>query len=97
VSPVHLVDQRIRELKALRGRIDREIQRLEQGDAGGRLREAEVAALTTRKPLPAPAPHPPSSAELRAWARERGIEVPERGRVRQEIRDLYYQAQREGA
>lgn len=31
----------------------------------------------------------PAPAEIRAWARENGYEVPERGRVSAEVRDAY--------
>ena len=31
----------------------------------------------------------PSAAEIRAWARENGHEVPERGRVSAEVREAY--------
>ena len=44
---------------------------------------------------PAPAPAHPSkpaavsAAEVRAWARKNGLDVPARGRLRPEIRDKY--------
>lgn len=31
----------------------------------------------------------PAPAEIRAWARDNGFDVPERGRVSQEVRDAY--------
>lgn len=31
----------------------------------------------------------PAPAEIRAWARENGFDVPERGRVSAEVRDAY--------
>lgn len=31
----------------------------------------------------------PAPAEIRAWARENGFTVPDRGRVSQEVRDAY--------
>lgn len=31
----------------------------------------------------------PSAADIRAWAREHGYEVPERGRVSAEVREAY--------
>jgi hypothetical protein len=31
----------------------------------------------------------PAPAEIRAWARENGFDVPERGRVSSEVRDAY--------
>lgn len=34
----------------------------------------------------------PSPAEIRAWARENGFEVPERGRVSAEVREAYFAA-----
>lgn len=35
----------------------------------------------------------PSAAEIRAWARENGYDVPERGRVSGEVREAYLAAQ----
>lgn len=34
----------------------------------------------------------PSAAEIRAWARENGRDVPERGRVSAEVREAYHAA-----
>jgi hypothetical protein len=34
----------------------------------------------------------PSPAEIRAWARENGFDVPDRGRVSSEVRDAYVAA-----
>jgi hypothetical protein len=34
----------------------------------------------------------PSPADIRAWARENGFEVPDRGRVSQQVRDAYLAA-----
>ena len=31
----------------------------------------------------------PSAAEIRAWAKENGLEVPDRGRVSAEVREAY--------
>lgn len=31
----------------------------------------------------------PSPADIRAWARENGFDVPDRGRVSQQVRDAY--------
>ncbi|MGA5275458.1 Lsr2 family DNA-binding protein [Streptomyces cellulosae] len=35
----------------------------------------------------------PTTAELRAWAREHGLQVPGRGRLRPEIRQAWHSAQ----
>lgn len=49
-----------------------------------------VAELpTTDQPLPRPEP---TTAEVRAWARSEGIDVPDRGRLRPEVWDAYHQA-----
>ncbi|MDT0200610.1 Lsr2 family protein [Nocardioides sp. AE5] len=34
----------------------------------------------------------PSAAQIRSWARESGIEVPERGRIPAEVREAYAKA-----
>ncbi len=34
----------------------------------------------------------PSPADIRAWARENGFDVPDRGRVSSEVRDAYFAA-----
>ena len=34
----------------------------------------------------------PSPADIRAWAREHGFDVPDRGRVSSEVRDAYFAA-----
>ncbi len=44
---------------------------------------------TTAHPLPKPEP---TTAEVRAWARLAGLDVPDRGRLRPEIWDAYRQA-----
>jgi hypothetical protein len=58
----------------------------------------EVAALTrigtadpdgTAAAPPAPAP---STAEVRAWARARGLDVSDRGRLRPEIHEAWWEA-----
>ena len=35
----------------------------------------------------------PSASEIRAWARENGFDVPERGRVSREVREAFLAAQ----
>jgi hypothetical protein len=57
----------------------------------------EDAAVTRIGPLVsdldrAPAAPGPSTAEVRAWAREHGITVPDRGRLRPEIFDAWHAA-----
>ncbi|SDS42480.1 ERCC4 domain-containing protein [Microlunatus soli] len=37
-------------------------------------------------------PRPPSASELRVWARARGIEVPDRGRIPHTVRDAWFAA-----
>jgi hypothetical protein len=49
----------------------------------GDRREAELPAVGT---VPSA---PPTTAEVRLWARANGIEVPDRGRLRPEIHDAY--------
>lgn len=46
----------------------------------GKRSAARSAASTSTGPAP---------AEVRAWARENGFDVPDRGRVSQEVRDAY--------
>ena len=53
---------------------------------GGRRRKSPAGG-TTRAAAAAPAG--PSASEIRAWARENGWEVPERGRVAAEVREAY--------
>jgi len=43
--------------------------------------------------LGAPEPPEPTVAEVRAWARNAGLEVPDRGRLRPAIWDAWHSAQ----
>jgi hypothetical protein len=52
---------------------------------GGRRRKSPAAGAGRT----AAATGGPSAAEIRAWARENGWEVPERGRVAAEVREAY--------
>ncbi len=52
--------------------------RRRKSPAGGSARAAASAATAG-----------PSASEIRAWARENGWEVPERGRVAAEVREAY--------
>lgn len=52
---------------------------------GGRRRKSPGSGAGAR----AAAPGGPSAAEIRAWARENGWDVPERGRVAAEVREAY--------
>jgi ERCC4 domain/Lsr2 len=57
-------------------------------------------AIGTRLPgavpdLPGGATCEPSTAEVRAWARGQGIDVPDRGRLRPEVREQYRAAHAE--
>lgn len=58
---------------------------------GGRRRGAQGGATGTRPG--AAAASGPSAAEIRAWARENGFDVPERGRVSSEVREAFLAAQ----
>lgn len=51
--------------------------------------ERRFADLVEAGPIPAPEP---TTADVRAWAREQGIEVPDRGRLRPEIWAAYQDA-----
>ena len=51
---------------------------------GGRRRAGAQSAGATRD-----AANGPSAAEIRAWARENGWDVPERGRVSAEVREAF--------
>jgi hypothetical protein len=62
---------------------------VEHLDADAAARELE-ATLPVAPPL---APREPSTAEIRAWAREAGFEVPARGRLRPEILQAFHDAQ----
>ena len=53
---------------------------------GGRRRSAGTAAAAPRDS------EGPSAAEIRAWARENGWDVPERGRVSSEVREAFLAA-----
>lgn len=55
---------------------------------GGR-RRTSSAGGGTRRASGAGSSDGPSAAEIRAWARENGHEVPERGRVSAEVREAY--------
>lgn len=44
-----------------------------------------VDANTDDAPRPAPTPDPPSTTQVRAWARSQGITVADRGRLRPEV------------
>ncbi|MDX6325981.1 MAG: hypothetical protein QOK15_2335 [Nocardioidaceae bacterium] len=55
--------------------------------AGGRKRSAGNGRAVTSKGSGGP-----SAAEIRAWARENGWDVPERGRVSAEVREAYTSA-----
>jgi hypothetical protein len=52
-------------------------RRRRKSPAGGSARAASAATAG------------PSASEIRAWARENGWEVPERGRVAAEVREAY--------
>ncbi len=52
---------------------------------GGRRRNGKRAAATSAASNGAG----PSAADIRAWARENGHDVPERGRVSAEVREAY--------
>jgi hypothetical protein len=53
---------------------------------GGRRRGAAQSNSTSRDA------NGPSAAEIRAWARENGYDVPERGRVSSEVREAFLAA-----
>ena len=58
--------------------------------------EIDMATHLSRDLAPAPAtaaPGEPSTAEVRAWARGRGLDVPDRGRLRPEIWTAWQDAQ----
>jgi hypothetical protein len=64
--------------------------------------EAEAAALDRITPVAgetilddAPAAPGPTTAEIRAWARAQGIAVPDRGRLRPDIREAWQTAHRD--
>lgn len=57
---------------------------------GGRRRGAAQSGATTGGKAGASGP---SASEIRAWARENGFDVPERGRVSGEVREAFLAAQ----
>lgn len=88
MSPVYQHEQRLRELKELRARIDHEIHRLEL-DQGNRGRARKVP----RRRAAPQSSDGPRAADIRAWANANGYQMGTRGRIRQEIRDAYLNAQ----
>lgn len=56
---------------------------------GGRRKGAQGSGSRTA----AGAASGPSASEIRAWARENGFDVPERGRVSSEVREAFLAAQ----
>ena len=56
---------------------------------GGRRKGGSQGAATGR----AAGATGPSASEIRAWARENGFDVPERGRVSSEVREAFLAAQ----
>ncbi len=60
------------------------------------LDHADAAELQERLPSAGPlAPAEPTTADVRRWAREHGIVVPERGRLRPEVWEAYREANEE--
>lgn len=57
--------------------------------AGGRRRSSGGGSGRSTGGRAAAASGGPSAAEVRAWARENGWDVPERGRVSSEVREAY--------
>jgi hypothetical protein len=57
--------------------------------AGGRRRSAGGGSARSGSGRSAAASGGPSAADIRAWARENGWEVPDRGRVAAEVREAY--------
>ncbi len=57
--------------------------------AGGRRRAGGGGAGRSSGSRSAASSGSPSAAEVRAWARENGWDVPERGRVSAEVREAY--------
>jgi hypothetical protein len=57
--------------------------------AGGRRRSAGGGSARSASGRAAAASGGPSAADIRAWARENGWEVPDRGRVAAEVREAY--------
>ena len=59
---------------------------------------AAAGRRTQGKPTRAPGPRSstggnPETAKIRAWAKENGYEVSDRGRIHQSVKDAYYAAQ----
>jgi Lsr2 len=57
--------------------------------AGGRRRSSGGGAGRSSGSRSAASSGAPSAADVRAWARENGWDVPERGRVSSEVREAY--------
>ena len=57
--------------------------------AGGRRRSSGGGSGRSSGSRSAAASGGPSAADVRAWARENGWDVPERGRVSSEVREAY--------
>ena len=55
------------------------------GAAREHVRDDTAARRRALELVPAPAQLGPTTAQVRAWARRAGIEVPERGRLRPEV------------
>jgi len=53
--------------------------------------DTAAAALTADPPTPTPAGPEPSAAELRTWARQAGLPVPDRGRIPATVRTAWHQ------
>ena len=51
-----------------------------------------IADLPSAGPVPAP---PPTTADVRAWARRNRMAVPDRGRLHPDVWDAYREADRE--
>lgn len=79
---------RLTRLLALRDRLDDEIkaERLPTATDGGRLPQPTAFTIAP------PATPQPTHAEIRAWARAQGHDVPATGRVSRHYIDLYNHA-----
>lgn len=73
---------RLERLRALRTRLDAEIEA-----------EERLVALRTARPTPAPV-LTASDKQIRAWARAHGLPVGLRGKLRADIREAYVEAHR---
>lgn len=83
--PIHEVGDRLTRLRALRARINAEIERIETD-----LLRRQNGHRRRRRPAPKPKPpRPPSDREIRAWARDQGIPVPATGRISDKLRNTY--------